>query len=163
MIDCDLLFISSIFPVDTWQSSHAIIQAQSCWMFTLIHNGSLLIHKCSPHIHFGSENKHENDSQANTGCDVVRLCTLMSYDYRCSCRTFIATHVVRHDNLIKTALRYSWFSLSKYTKHSAVPLIPNRSLENQGYSFQFLSPFGPKTFPSYVRITTKILEMIYSS
>ena len=115
-----LLFPPSFFPVEMRQSCHAIIQVQSCWMFNLVYNCSLLIHKCSPHIHFGSENRHEKDSQANTGCNVVRLCTLMSYDYRCSCRTFIATHVVRHDNLIKTALRYSCLSLFKYTKTQAV-------------------------------------------
>ena len=70
-------------------------------MFNLVYNSSLLIHNCSPHIHFGSENRQEKDIRANIRCNVVRLCTLMSYDYRCSCRTFIATHVVRHDNLIK--------------------------------------------------------------
>ena len=86
-------------------------------MFNLVYNSSLLIHNCSPHIHFGSENRHEKDSQANIRCHVVRLCTLMSYDYRCSCRTFIATHVVRHDNLIKTTLKYSCLSLFKYTKN----------------------------------------------
>ena len=35
---------------------------------------------------------------------------VMSYDYAPSCRTFIATHVVRHDNLIKTVLRSSCLS-----------------------------------------------------
>ena len=79
-------------------------------MFTPIHNRLLIIHNCSLHFHFGSENRHEIVSQANIRCNVVRLCTIMSYDYRCSCRTFIATHVVRHDNLIKTVLRYSCLS-----------------------------------------------------
>ena len=68
-----------------------------------VHKRSLPIHNCSPHVHFGSENWHEKGCQASIGCHVVRLCTLMSYNYRCSCRTFIASHVVRHDNLIKTA------------------------------------------------------------
>ena len=35
---------------------------------------------------------------------VVQLCTLMSYNYRCSCRTTIGAHVVQHENLIKTVL-----------------------------------------------------------
>ena len=92
---CHIWFISSIFPVEMRQSHHAIIQAQSCWMFTLIHNRLLLIHNRSLHIHFGSENRHEIVSQANIRCNVVRLCTphvvrlqeLMSYVHSISCRT----------------------------------------------------------------------------
>ncbi len=98
-------------------------------MFTLIHNGSLLIHKCSPLIHFSSENMHKNDSQTNIGCNVVRLCTLMSYDYMCSCRTFIAPHVVRHDNLIKTALKYICFVIQIYKNHRQFLLFHTSSLE----------------------------------
>ena len=80
------------------------ILPQTCWMCNFVYNCSLLIHNCSPHIYFGSENRRGKDDQVNIRCNVVRLCTLMSYDYRSSCRTFIATHVVRHDNLIKTPL-----------------------------------------------------------
>ena len=39
----------------------------------------------------------------------------------------------------------------------------NRSLENGGYSFQFLSPFTPKSFHPYVRIITKVMETIFYS
>ena len=88
--------------------------------FTIVHSSFTTVHYSFTTVHyiahFGSENRHEKDSQANTGCNVVRLCTLMSYDYRLSCRTFIATYVVRHDNLIKTAIGYSCLSLFKYTK-----------------------------------------------
>ena len=95
----------------------------------LIHKRSQLIHKCSPHIHFSSENMHKNDSQTNIGCNVVRLCPLMSYDYMCSCRTFIAPHVVRHDNLIKTALKYICFVIQIYKNHRQFLLFHTSSLE----------------------------------
>ena len=57
----------------------------------------------SPHVHLGEQNIHGKGRQDIWRCDAVRLCALMSYDYRLSCRTFIAPHDVRHGNLIKTA------------------------------------------------------------
>ena len=87
----------------------------------------LPIHNCSPHVHFGSENRHEKDGQANIGSNVVRLCTLMSYDYRCSCRTFIAPHVVRHGNLIKQSSDTAAFCCSNIQRLRQLSFNPNRS------------------------------------
>ena len=96
----------------------------------LIHKRSQLIHKCSPHIHFGSENMHKNDSQTNIGCNVVRLCTIMSYDYRCSCRTFIAPHVVRHGQPHKSSPRIQLFVVIQiYKNHRQFLLFHTSSLE----------------------------------
>lgn len=35
---------------------------------------------------------------------------------------------------------------------------PKSVIRKLGYSFLFLSPFGPKSFPSYVQIITKDME-----
>ena len=96
-------------------------------MFNLVYNCSLHIHNCSPLIHFGSGNRRGKDCQANIGCNVVRLCTLMSYDYRCSCRTFIAPHVVRHGNLIKQSSDTAVFCCSNIQRLRQLSFNSNRS------------------------------------
>ena len=42
-------------------------------------------------------------------------------------------------------------------------LKPKSVIRKLGYSFLFLSQFGPKSFPSYVQIITKGMKTIYSS
>ena len=75
-----------------------------CAMFCK-HYRSLFVHKSLLHIHFRAQNKHEKDGKKNIECHVVQLCIFMSYNYRCSCCTFIAPHVVQHGNLIKTGFQ----------------------------------------------------------
>ena len=68
---------------------------------------------------------------------VKQTSDVMSYDYAPSCRTtigahcrtFIAPHVVRHDNLIKTALKYICFVIQIYKNHRQFLLFHTSSLE----------------------------------
>ena len=73
----------------------------------MVHFRLLHIHNDSSYIQFLDENENGNESMGYAKNHVVRLCTLMSYDYVISCRTFIATIVVRHDNLIKSIMIFA--------------------------------------------------------
>ena len=70
-----------------------------------VHKRSLHVHNCSLYIHILDKNEPQNELSRYIENNVVRLCTFMSYNYIPSCCTFIAPIVVRHDNLIKTALK----------------------------------------------------------
>ena len=72
--------------------------------------------------------------------DIVKL---MSYDYTSSCRTFIAPHDVRHDNLIKTALQKEIFllSISHFLKSCSQLVGTTRRLHSAGYAFKCLPHF----------------------
>ncbi len=90
--------------------------------FIMVYNGSLHVHNCSPHIHFLNENQREKGRLRIFRSHVVQLCSLMSYDYATSCRTFIATIVVRHGNLIKWYFRA--ITYAKKHKMVAVSFAP---------------------------------------